>query len=310
MRSWLLLVLGVVIMAAEPAMPMTRTAGVIVDGAVHIVVTAPPFLACYASEVQPVATVFECPVAMGAVFDYDVAAGQLYVIGARDSRPPDDRPRLTRYAIPAGLSSTVSTVTAKNGRILHGLTADAGMDPELFTWERVDGLPMGSGWGLAVAVTVDGHGAITIGAASPTQARVVRRLPMGATASAVTTPSTPRYTAVGEPVAIGAAPVALLRIGSMKGLMLIAGGVASQLPNGFAPDAPGSSSFSGKDLEVIVDKDANRSWLISGATAPALTGLEPADVQFLRRHEAVLTKARQAIAETQKALGYRAPAAR
>jgi len=300
MRRWLPLLLvvmcGLCASEARTPTPTSRTAGIIVDGVLHVVVMAPPFLCAYASEAAAQGQVFEGPITGGSTFDYDIAAGHLYVLGARSSRPPDERPRLTRYVIPAGLSATVSSITAKNGHVLNGLTAEALTTPGLMSWERIGGLPQGSGWFQDSAITVGTDGRITIATVSTNQGCILERPAASASGAAA------EFVLQGKPKDVVGTDPQLLHSGGTVGFLIVtsttvmplAAGAVSTTAAGLHADLPG----------VLIDKDAGRCWSIGGASSPALAGIQPADAAALRRHAAVMAKAQAAIAATQQALGY------
>ena len=311
----LLMTLGMAASAADRVLPITHTAGVIVNGKMSAVVMAPPFLTCYASENLPQAIAFASKIDAGATFDYDVSSGYLYLLGSKEDIPPDDRPDVYCHMIPAGLMSTVTSTSHmgyRNGRILHSLQFDGLATPGLIDWIPVAAVPQGKGWGVGTAMSINSEGALILGVASHTEARMVRREMNSATFAAVNPLADFGrvdfgYVPVGQPILIREPHPRLLRIGGDV-MVLCADGVATYLtttPAGSATTVPVSGL---QDADVIVDKDAGCSWLLDGATASALAGLLPANDSIRQRHAALLRKTQEAIAQMQAALEYRVKA--
>lgn len=94
----ILSVINCLMNAVEPIFPANLKGGVIVDGRLHVLLYAPPFLLGYATEGDGRDYIFQSPF-VSTDFDYDVAGEQICLIGEMESLPPvDGRPTIIFYS--------------------------------------------------------------------------------------------------------------------------------------------------------------------------------------------------------------------
>ncbi len=288
-----------------------RKVAIMLDGHLHIVRTAPPFLLGYAAEGMdsPKITMLPNVTANGdqpaTILDYEVSKTSLMILQKTKQYPPDLRPVVTAFSIESGLDATVMEQNI-GGRLLRTLDNSSSIINHGKSIYAVMGIPINAEWSHAslysdkigsnvfVALSI-GNKIITI--TSPELAASKKGMNEGLGRGVLGT--------IDETVTIDWDKD---KITSIDGLF-----PGSERPCAFVISGDWIRPMLSKDsgiklpiggLRLIFDKDTNMSWIVGGKAKETLH-LQQADVALVSRLDRLEQALGDSIAKIQDQLGYK-----
>ena len=284
----------------EPVFPTNLKGGVIVDNRMHVLLYVPPFLLGYAIEGDSQDYIFQSPF-VSTDFDYDVAGGQLFLIGEVESLPPiDGRPSILFFSSVKALETVFTSVKAPKGRTYNGMRMIHRLDPNMLHRERIGASDVFASSSCAPTIFVKNDGTILGGASNGALTRYFSREPIlfGSVVNSKTPSGVYKIVSDHE---IQSKPVGLLSMGGRDNGYIISHGsftkavmpeVSLVIPEGFS---------------VVIDKDKTRFIAMGAKIEDDRMGMLTADDNVIMRRTVLYSRLSKSLASAREKLGVKDP---